>query len=162
MPKDTKIAIATVVFARKNGRLYALRVQRANTHKWNRKVMFGAAEKKQEGETNKQALLRGLREELFLQPGEIIKYKPITQNIVREESHGLTARFYAVEISYDRLLNLAEQINKKSQRFDEVCGARISGIRRLAKNPKVMQPHYRDSRLQIIEHLRREQSYRRV
>jgi hypothetical protein len=53
MPKDTKIAIATVVFARKNSRLYALRVQRANTHKWNRKVMFGAAEKKQEGETNK-------------------------------------------------------------------------------------------------------------
>ncbi len=97
-----------------------------------------------------------------MQPGEIIKYTPITQNIAREESHGLTTRFYAVEISYDRLLDLAEQINKKSQRFDEVCGARISSIRHLAKNPKVMQPHYRDSRLQIIEHLRREQSHRRV
>jgi len=153
-------AVGTVVFAERNGKIYALSVQRANTRKWNGQVIFGAAEKPEGKEKARETLFRGLKEELLLPEGKVLGIKPIVsyKPASDKENLGLTARFYSVRVSFETLQSIVQQINQNPEKFYELRNARINRISTLGKKPQIVQPHCRESLPRIKDHLRRRKS----
>lgn len=146
----SKASTATI-FAFREGKVYALTVQRANTKKWNRKVMFGSAESRKKHETAKDALMRGLKEELGITPKTVRKVIAIGQTRPETEHLGYTAQSFLVEVPFEMLEALVKRINQDPRRFHELRNARISSLRNLGKNKRVLQAHYKGM-LPMIRH----------
>jgi len=134
-------AAAAVLYAKHEGKTYFMTLQRANTHKWNHSLMYGPAETSKPKEPAKETMLRGLNEEAGLTQRDILSlrsfHKPVS-NV--PDSHGYKCSSFLVEISFEKLKQLQQEINQK--KHDELGGARI--VRRLGRiNQKLFQPHGR-------------------
>ncbi|MBN1941139.1 MAG: NUDIX domain-containing protein [Candidatus Diapherotrites archaeon] len=155
-------AVASIVFARENGKIYALSVQRANEKLWNRQLIFGGAGKVKTGETRKHALEREIREELHITNGQMLKITPIGKaGAKRPEHYNFKGSFYLVEVPMETLRSVARRINKNPREFGEVRSARINRIPTLGKKPGIVQPHYRDMLPAIKDRLKREKRRRK-
>jgi len=158
MPK----AVSTTLYAIHEGKAYALTVQRANSKKWNRQLMFGAAGKPNQGETRPKAMIRELEEELKIKPKEILKSigigkaKPKTR-----ESLDFSSTFHLVQVSFQTLQRTAKRINKEPGKYHELRSARIVQAKNLGKKLGLLQPHYKNMLPMIKHRLQKEKTMQR-
>lgn len=153
-------AVGTIVFAEKNGKYYALTVQRKNTKIWNRTVMFGAAGRIEKKETKRQALEREIEEELQIGRKTILRVIPMEKMPLNAPGYG-EGTFYLVEVPFSVLEQTAQKIKTNPRLFQEVGNARIVRIKNLGKNKKITQPHFRAIAPSVRARLIREKKYNR-
>lgn len=139
---ETKEKIASCLILLTDDKKKVLCVQRRNTRKWDGSLMLGSAEQQEKGENEKEALLRGIKEELLTEPKKLCGacYLGEVKPNEIEESFGLTAKFFTAKAKERDLKQIIEKINSGASY--ELINANLVNVE-ILNTIQNMQPHYK-------------------